>query len=91
MPVGRAFASSMLSDGLCSPALLLLDEEDAQTSAGFLRSARLLGRLAEQRCRVLGMVMPVLLLLIVGTIIWATISCYTMMFLPLVNMISSLS
>lgn len=90
-PVGRSLARSMLSDGLCSPALLLLDEQDAHTSAGFLRSARLLGRLAEQRCRVLGMVMPVLLLLIVGTIIWATISCYLLVFLSLVRMISSLS
>ncbi len=91
MPVGRALANSMLSDGLCSPALLLLDEQEAATSANFLRSSRLLGQLAEQRCRVLGMILPVLLLLIVGTIIWATISCYIMVFLPVVSMISALS
>jgi len=91
MPIGRSLAQSMLSDGLCRPALLLLDEPGAQASAGFLRTARLLGLLAEQRCRVLGMVMPVLLILMVGTVIWATISCYIMVFLPLVNMISSWS
>ncbi len=91
MPIGRSLAQSMLSDGLCRPALLLLDEPGTQASAGFLRTARLLGLLAEQRCRVLGMIMPVLLILMVGTVIWATISCYIMMFLPLVNMISALS
>ncbi|MEZ6133339.1 MAG: type II secretion system F family protein [Pirellulaceae bacterium] len=90
-PLGRSLAMSMYADGLCRPTLQLLDEQNERLPQACLRAARLLGALAEQRCHVLSMVVPVFLLAVVGTILWATISCYIMVFFPLVNMISAMS
>jgi hypothetical protein len=91
VPIGKSLTMSMLSDSLCSPALLLLDVQSAESPKAFLQTAKLLGSLAEQRCRALSAVMPLVVLLGVGTIIWSTLSCYVMVLMPLVAMISSLS
>ena len=82
---------SMYSDPLCRPALLLLNKQGSQLTDALMQTARLLGSLSEQRCRVMSMIVPVFLLAAVGTILWSTITCYMMIFMPLVKMISSLS
>ncbi len=91
VPLGRSLAMSMYSDPLCRPALLLLDKQGSQLTDALMQTARLLGSLSEQRCRVMSMIVPVFLLAAVGTILWSTITCYMMIFMPLVKMISSLS
>lgn len=91
IPIGRSLTMSMLSDRLCSPALLLLDSQTGKGSTSFRSTAELLGVLAQQRCQALSAVMPLVVLLCVGTIIWSMFSCYVMVLMPLVSMISSLS
>lgn len=89
--LGQALGYSMLSDGLCRPALLLLDRQNAQLVPALRRTAAMLGRLAEQRCRVLGSILPIFVLLMVGTLIVGAINAYLMIFVVLVSMVTSLA
>lgn len=89
--LGQALGYSMLSDGLCRPALLLLDRQNAQLGPALGRTAAMLRRLAEQRCRVLGSILPVFVLLMVGTLVVGAINAYLMIFRVLVSMVSSLA
>jgi type II secretory pathway component PulF len=90
-PLGAAFASTSLSDGLCRPALRMLDYrgEDLTTALG--ETSELLRNMVEQRCRSLAGVVPLLVLLIVGSVVWSIFSCYFLAFMPLVSMITSLA
>ncbi len=90
MSLGRSLSASMLSDGLCRPALLLLDERGSDMQCGLLDTSTLIGRLVEQRCRTLATVLPVFALVLVGTIVWASICTYLMGFMPLITMINAL-
>lgn len=91
MPLGRSVSRSMLADGLCRPALELLDLRGGNMQQALVQTAELLGHLTEQRCRALAMILPVFLLALVGTIVWASICTYFMGLMPLVSMISSLA
>jgi type II secretory pathway component PulF len=88
---GQSLCLSLLSDGLTRPALRLLDLRGSHLSQALAETVDLLGRLIEQRCRALSSVLPVFLLMIVGSVIWATICTYLFGLLPLVAMISSLA
>ncbi|MCA9131618.1 MAG: type II secretion system F family protein [Planctomycetales bacterium] len=83
MPLGRALSASALSDGLCRPALSLLDQRGSELPTALAETSSLLGRLVEQRCRVLSSVLPPFLLILVGTIVWAAMWRYVMLLLPL--------
>lgn len=89
-PIGRSLASSILCDELCKPALLLLDAKRSADASAFHDASTLMGRLAEQRCRALGMILPVFVLAAVGTTVWASISAYLLVFTPIVSMITAL-
>lgn len=90
VPLGQAIGSSMLSDGVCRPALLMLDQRETDMAQSLRETAELLGMLVEQRCRTLSAVLPVFVLCLVGTILWATLSAYFMALRPLLMMITSL-
>ena len=91
MPIGKAFAESSLTDALCRPALHLLDMQTEDLSAALSDSYQLLQHLAVQRCNSLGNVMPLLVILMVGSLVWSIISCYFLALVPLVSMITSLA
>ena len=91
VPLGQAIGSSMLSDGVCRPALLMLDQRGSDMSQSLRETADLLGMLVEQRCRTLSAVLPLFVLCFVGTILWATLSAYFMGLRPLLMMITSLA
>lgn len=91
VPLGKAIGSSMLSDGVCRPALLMLDQRESDMAQSLRETAELLGMLVEQRCRTLSAVLPVFVLCLVGTILWATLSAYFMGLRPLLMMITSLA
>ncbi|MCA9180323.1 MAG: type II secretion system F family protein [Planctomycetales bacterium] len=88
---GQSLCLSLLSDGLTRPALRLLDLRGSHLPQALVETVELLGRLIEQRCRALSTVLPVFLLMIVGSVIWATMCTYLFGLLPLVAMISSLA
>ncbi len=89
--IGQSACQSMLSDRLCRPALVLLDERGRDLVSALAESADLVGRLADQRCRTLGTILPVFILVNVGTIVWASVSAYLMGLMPLITMITSLA
>lgn len=91
MPLGQALCASLLSDGLSRPALRLLDLRGEDMPRALEETAELLGVLTEQRCRGLSLLLPMFSILMVGTIVWATMSVYLLAFLPLVSMITSLA
>ena len=77
MPVGQALASTGLSDGLCAPTLLLLDQHSSGQFADQCgQSAELMGRLVQQRCKLMSLLVPVLVIVIVGSIVWSILSSY---------------
>lgn len=86
MPLGKALGASMLTDGLCRPALLMLDDSD-DISRSMGKTADLLGQMTDQRCQMLGSILPVFVLSLVGTILWATLSAYFVGLMPLFNML----
>lgn len=90
-PLGDAFASTSLSDGLCRPALRMLDYRGADLPKALGETSELLRHMVEQRCRSLSGVMPLLVLLIVGSVVWSVFSCYLLAFMPMVSMITSLA
>ena len=90
VPIGRALSRSVLSDGLCRPALLMLDERKDNFGNAFGETARLLGTMTSQRCATLGAMIPLLVLAAVGTLIWASLSSYVLGLTPLIRMLSSL-
>ena len=89
--LGDAFAATSLSDGLCRPALRMLDYRGGDLPTALGETSELLRQMVEQRCRSLAGVMPLLVLLIVGSVVWSIFSCYLLAFLPLVSMITSLA
>lgn len=89
--LGDAFASTSMSDGLCRPALRMLDYRGNDLAASLGETSELLQHMVEQRCRSLAGVMPLLVLLIVGSVVWSIFSCYLLAFMPLVSMITSLA
>lgn len=91
VPLGRAMSLSMLSDGLCRPALLMLDLRGQDMSRALLETAELFGVLVEQRCQTLRAILPVFLLCLIGTILWGTLCSYIMGLVPLISLITSLA
>ncbi|MEM7473627.1 MAG: type II secretion system F family protein [Planctomycetota bacterium] len=91
MPLGKAVAGSMLSDGIIRPSLYLMDESADELPEALARNTDLLGKLVERRCRSLGTLIPVFLLIAVATIIWSAFMSYAMAMLPLFSMIQSLA
>jgi type II secretory pathway component PulF len=89
MAPGLAFSQSMLSDGLCKPALLSIDRS-SDLSSGCGQVADMLKRLAEERCRAMGTLMPMFVLITIGTMVWGTIGGYMAMLRLLLSMLSSL-
>ena len=89
-PLGRALSTSQLSDGLCRPALLMIDEHPGDPRHAIGDVSNLLEQLAQERCRTLSVVLPVFVLLIVGTILWATFSSYLSALESLMHYISAL-
>jgi type II secretory pathway component PulF len=89
--LGDAFAATSMSDGLCRPALRMLDFRGKDLSTALAETSQLLQDMVEQRCRSLSGVMPLLVLLIVGSVVWSVFSCYLLAFMPLISMISSLA
>ena len=89
--LGDAFAATSLSDGLCRPALRMLDYRGSDLPAALGETSELMRQMVEQRCRSLSGVMPLLVLLIVGSVVWSIFSCYLLAFLPMVSMITSLA
>lgn len=88
--LGDAFASTSMSDGYCRPALRMLDYRGHDLPTALAETSSILQHMVEQRCRSLSGVMPLLVMLIVGSIVWSVFSCYLIAFLPLVMMITSL-
>ncbi len=90
-PIGQAIATSMLTDGLCRPAVLALDQTQGEIVPALLLTSDLLGDLVEQRCRTLRSILPVIVLALVGTVLWSSLSVYVMALIPLIDTISDLS
>lgn len=88
--LGSAMKQSMLSDGLISPALLSIDYATDQSRA-CEKVAATIKSMAESRCRVIGGIMPPLLMIMIGTMIWGTISGYFSGLIILMRMITSLA
>jgi type II secretory pathway component PulF len=76
MPIGAALSATMLSDSLCQPSLMLLDHSDGRFSEACEKCANLLGQMIHQRCRLLTTLVPIFLLVLVGSIIWSVLSTY---------------
>lgn len=89
--LGSALSRCSLNDGLCRPAIRLLDHRGAQTMEAMRVTADLIQQLADQRCRHLNNVMPIIVLLFVASIIWSIFSTYIIALRPLVVMITSLA
>ncbi len=89
--LGNAFAATSMSDELCRPALRLLDYRGDDLATALAETSELLQQMVEQRCRSLSGVMPLFVLLIVGSVVWSIFSCYLLAFMPLIAMISSLA
>lgn len=91
MPLGQAFCLSMVSDGLTRPALRMIDLRGNEMPQALSETIDLLESLTEQRSRTLATVLPAFLLVLVGSIVWASLSTYLLSFMPLVSLITSLS
>ena len=89
--LGEAIAATSMSDGLCRPALRMLDHRGEDLSCALAETSELLQHMVEQRCQSLSGVMPLFVLLIVGSVVWSVFSCYLLAFMPLVSMITSLA
>ena len=89
--LGNAFAASSMSDGLCRPVLRMLDHRGAELSNALAETSELLQHMVDQRCRSLSGVMPLFVLLIVGSVVWSVFSCYLLALMPLIGMLTSLA
>lgn len=100
MPIGHALASTGLSDGLVRPALVLLDYGGNDRGVGgdrgnggdgaFARNcescAELLGQLIQQRCQLLTVMLPVLLIILVGSVIWSILGTHIHIVIAILSM-----
>ncbi len=91
MSMGQAFRLSTLSDGLSRPALGALDRLTENSERGVMQVSDLLVNMAARRCQLLSATMPVIVLLLAGSIIWNTLQCYIVCFMALVSIITSLA
>ena len=91
MTMGQAFRLSILSDGLCRPALSALDRLADNSERGVMQVSELLLNMAARRCQMLSATMPVIVLLLAGSIIWNTLQCYVVFFMALVSILTMLS
>ncbi len=91
MPWGRSLTASALCDGLCRPALYLLDSRGHEIQVALHETIGLIGQLTQQHCRTLTAILPAFLLLVVGTIIWSSLCTYVVSLLPLISMLTSLA
>lgn len=87
---GAALSQSMLSDGLCAPLLLSIDHE-SNLAVGCERVAKALRRITDTRCKFLTMMLPVFVIITVGTMIWGTLSGYVAIMIMMIQMITSLT
>ncbi|MEM7559879.1 MAG: type II secretion system F family protein, partial [Planctomycetota bacterium] len=88
--LGRALASSLLSDGICRPILFMMDQRPDLAFA-LQENAQLLGRLVDRRCRGLSAMVPVFMLLGVGAVVWSALTVYFLGLSPMITMISMLA
>ena len=89
MPLGAALSSTMLSDGLCQPALLLLDSTDSRFADACDKVANLIGEMTRRRLQLLTTLMPIFVLLLVGSVLWSTLSMYLHILMLTMQVISA--
>jgi type II secretory pathway component PulF len=90
MSLGMALAQQPDSDSLCRPSLRMLDERGGGLADALAATSKLLRRMAEERCRALAGVMPVVVLLVGATIVWGMLSSYFVALYPLIRMLTML-
>ncbi len=91
MPLGQAIGSSSLTDGLCRPIVLQMDQRGQDLQAALSDSSSVLGHMADQRCRSLNVIVPVFALAMVATILFGAMASYLLSLTPLITAISSLA
>ncbi|GAB5405883.1 MAG: hypothetical protein Aurels2KO_41140 [Aureliella sp.] len=90
--LGDAIGDSLLSDGMTRPIVRFVDTDSSTPLAARLeRCANILRAITERRCRTLVAVLPILALVVVGTLICSMLFSYMLAFMPLVKMITSLA
>ena len=90
-PLGQAISETLLGDGLCKPALVLLDHQNRPLPAAIAETTDMLAQLVEQRCRILASLLPLLVLLLVATMVWNILANYLSICWGLISMITSLA
>lgn len=88
--LGNALAQSMLCDGLSAPAILSVDHATRLPEA-CVKVAENLKSSAESRCRVVSGILPFFVLILIGTMIWGTISGYLAILQSLIIMVTALA
>ncbi len=92
VPLGDAIGGSLFSDGLTRPILRFVDvDSTSPLSQRLQRCADILRAITSRRCQTLVAVLPILALVVVGTLICSMLFSYMLAFLPLVKMITSLA
>jgi type II secretory pathway component PulF len=90
VPLGTALAECTLSDGFCAPILLTLNSSSINlvSKTEFSRLSevtQLLIRMAEARNRFLGLLIPVLIFVLIGSIVWGVLSSYLEVLVSLIR------
>lgn len=88
VPLGQALSDCQLSDALCRPALALLDSSSEDMPSRVQQLGNLLAKLADERCRTLGSLIPLLMLIFVALLLWSLVSTYLMMVISVMPLLS---
>jgi type II secretory pathway component PulF len=88
--IGSSLSRSVLSDGLCAPLLLSIDNY-ANQAEGCEKAAQTLRRVTDVRCKFLGMMLPLFLIITLLTIVWGTLSGYFSIMVLMMKLITSLA
>ena len=83
VPFGKAMASSMLSDSLIRPVLLLMDEGSGKLENQIDQATQMLEKIIHERCQTLSTILPVFVLLMVVTILGALVTTYFLILLAI--------
>lgn len=88
LPIGETLARSLLSDGLCGPALLSLDYPN-QARPNFANAAQILWRLSEMRLNTLSSILPFLIFVFIVNVVVGTLSTYLGLLVNLIRLLSA--
>jgi type II secretory pathway component PulF len=88
LPIGESLARSLLSDGLCGPALLALDYPN-QARPNFANAAQILWRLSEMRLNTLSSILPFLIFVFIVNVVVGTLSTYLGLLVNLIRLLSA--